>query len=92
MKQKKQTKKISTCLGEGRAIFIQRCYWEDLHTLSVRVPYPNPVLDKNRAPMGPEMLSNTWAGVWRKAPKAFPDSNSALDKFCEERLSELCLK
>ena len=49
--------------------------------LSIRVPNPSPVLDKNRAPMGPELLSNTGAGVWRKAPKRFPDSNSILDKF-----------
>ena len=31
--------------------------------------------------MGPEILSSTGAGVWRKAPKAFPDSNTVLDKF-----------
>ena len=40
-----------------------------------------PALEKNRAPMGPEMLSSAWAGVWRKTPKALPDSNSVLDKF-----------
>ena len=27
------------------------------------------------------MLSSTGAGVWRKAPVAFPDSSSVLDKF-----------
>ena len=47
---------------------------------SMRVPNPSPVLDKNRAPMGPEILSSTRAGVRRKASKAFPDSSSALDK------------
>ena len=47
----------------------------------MRLPDPSPVLDKNRAPMGPEILSNTGAGVWRKAPMAFPDSSPALDKF-----------
>ena len=31
--------------------------------LSVRLPNPSPVLDKNRAPMGPEILSSTGAGV-----------------------------
>ena len=41
----------------------------------------SPVLDKNLAPMGPEILSSTGAGVWRKAPRAFPDSSSVLDKF-----------
>ena len=46
----------------------------------MRVPNPSPVLDKNRAPMGPEILSSTRAGVWRKAPKGFPDSSSVLDK------------
>ena len=30
--------------------------------------------------MGPEMLSSTGAGVWRRAPMAFPDSSSVLDK------------
>ena len=47
----------------------------------MRLPDPSPVLDKNRAPMGPEILSSTGAGVWRKAPTAFPDSNSVLDIF-----------
>ena len=46
----------------------------------MRLPDPSPVLDKNRAPMGPEILSSTGAGVWRKAPMAFPDSGS-VDKF-----------
>ena len=32
-------------------------------------------------PMGPEILSSTGAGAWRKAPMAIPDSSSALDKF-----------
>ena len=49
--------------------------------LSMRVPNPSPVLDKNPAPMGPEILSRTGAGVWSKAPKAFPDSSSVLGKF-----------
>ena len=47
----------------------------------MRLPDPSPVLDKNRAPMGPEILSSTGAGVWRKAPMAFSDSSSALDQF-----------
>ena len=45
------------------------------------LPDPSPVLDKTRAPMGPEILSSTGAEVWRKAPMAFPDSSSVLDKF-----------
>ena len=45
------------------------------------VPNPSPVLHKNSALLGLEMLSNTGAGVWRKAPGAFPDSSSALDKL-----------
>ena len=49
--------------------------------LPMRVPNPSPVLDKNYAPMGPESLSSTGARVWRKAPKAFLDSDSVLDKF-----------
>ena len=47
----------------------------------MRLPDSSPILDKNRAAMGPEILSSTGAGVWRKAPMAFPDSSSALDKF-----------
>ena len=46
----------------------------------MRFSEPSPVLDKNRAPMGPEMLSSTGAGVYRKAPEAFPDSSSVLDE------------
>ena len=49
--------------------------------LSMMFPDCSPVLDKNRAPMGPEILSSTGAGAWRKAPMAFPDSSSVLDKF-----------
>ena len=49
--------------------------------LSMRFPDRSPVLDKNRAPMGPEILSSTGAGAWRKAPMAFPDSSSVLDKL-----------
>ena len=47
----------------------------------MRLPDPSPELDKNRAPMGPEILSSTGAGVWRKTPMAFPDFSSVLDKF-----------
>ena len=47
----------------------------------MRFPDRSPVLDKNHAPMGPEILSSTGAGAWRKAPMAFPDSSSVLDKF-----------
>ena len=50
-------------------------------SLSMRAPNPSPALDKNPASMGPGILSSTGAGVWRKAPKAFPDSSSALDKI-----------
>ena len=63
-------------------------------TLSIRFPDPSPVLDKNRAPMGPEILSSTGAGVCRKAPKAFPDSSSVLDKFRSASTSQhwRCIK
>ena len=47
----------------------------------MRLPDATPVLDKNRAPMGPEILSCTGAVVWRKVPMAFPDSNFVLDIF-----------
>ena len=36
----------------------------------MRLPDSSPVLDKNRAPMGPEILSSGGAGVWRKASMA----------------------
>ena len=51
----------------------------------MRFPDRSPVLDKNHVPMGPEILSSTGAGVCRKAPKAFPDSSSVLDKFQSAR-------
>ena len=56
----------------------------------MRLPDPSPALDKNRAPMRPEILSNTGAGVWRKAPTAFPDSSSVLDKFQSARICGTC--
>ena len=55
----------------GRLIFIQCRYGEELR--SIRLSSPSPVLDKNRALTGPEILSSIGAGVWRKALKAFPD-------------------
>ena len=71
----------------GRPIFSQCRYWEELRSLSLslslsmRFPDRSPVLDSNRAPMGPEILSSTGTGAWRKAPMAFPDSSSVLDAF-----------
>ena len=56
----------------------------------MRSPDPSPVLDKNRAPMGPEILSSTGAGVWRKAPMAFPYSSSVLDKFQSAIFAWIC--
>ena len=49
----------------------------------MRLPDPSPAPDKNRAPMGPEILSSTGAGVWRKAPESFGISRlqSVLDKL-----------
>ena len=49
--------------------------------LSMRFPDRTPVLDKNRAPIGPEILSSTGAGAWRRVPMAFPDSSSVLINF-----------
>ena len=59
-------------------------------SLSMRSPDRSPVLDKNHAPMGPEILSSAGAGVCRKAPTAFPDSSSVLDKFQSLSLTEAC--
>ena len=53
--------------------------------LPIRVPNPSPILDKNRASMGPEIISSTGAGVWMKAPKPFPDSSSVLS-VCDKTL------
>ena len=50
-------------------------------SLSLSVENCSPALDKNLAPMGPEFLSSTGAGVWRNAPGALPDSSSVLDKL-----------
>ena len=47
--------------------------------LPIRVPNPSPTLHKNLASMGPGTLSSIGVGVWRKAPEAFPDSNTTLD-------------
>ena len=41
---------------------------------------PDSSAGQSRAPMGPEILSSTGAVVWRKAPRAFPDSSSVLDE------------
>ena len=49
--------------------------------LPIRIPNPSPTLDKNLASMGPGILSSIGVGVWRKAPEAFPDSNTTLDTF-----------
>ena len=49
--------------------------------LPVRMPNPSPTLDKNLASMGPGILSSVGVGVCRKAPEAFPDSNTTLDTF-----------
>ena len=50
-------------------------------TFPMRLPDPSPILDKNCVPMGPEFLSNTGGGLWRKVHTAFPDSNSVMDKI-----------
>ena len=41
-----------------------------IHPLPMRVSSPRPVPDRNCAPMGPGIISNTGAGVWRKDPGA----------------------
>ena len=70
--------------------YIQCPYWEELRSLYEVFQTGAPVLDKNHAPRGPEILSSTGAGAWRKAPMAFPDSSSVLDKFQSARWSVLC--
>ena len=56
----------------------------------MRLPDPSPVQDRNCAPVGPEILSSTGAGVWRMAPITFPGSSSVLDKFQSAKLLGLC--
>ena len=62
------------------------------------VPNPSPTLAKNLASMGPRILSSIGIGVWRKAPEAFPDSNTILDTIeseinkCELAEKVRCLK
>ena len=53
--------------------------------LSMRFPDRSPVLDKNRAPMGPEILSSTGAGAWRKAPKDFQTPVLLVSPVAENR-------
>ena len=47
-------------LDNGRPIFIQCWYCEELGSLYMRVPNPSPVLDRNREPMGPQNLIQLW--------------------------------
>ena len=47
----------------------------------MRVPSPSPTLDETLACMGTGILSSIEVGVYRKAPGAFPDSNTTLDTF-----------
>ena len=54
--------------------------------LPIRMPNPSPTLDKNLASMGPGILSSIGVGVWRKAPEAFPGSNTTLDTFLSAKL------
>ena len=49
--------------------------------LPIRVPNPSPTLDKNLASLGPGIFSSIGVGVWRRAPEAFPGSNTTLDTF-----------
>ena len=63
-----------------RPIFIECGCWE-LCSLSMRVANCSPTLDKNLTPIGPEVLSSSRAGVWRRAPGVLPDSSPVLDKF-----------
>ena len=61
--------------------------------LSMRLSSPGPVLDENHAPMGPEILSSTEAGAWRKAAEAFADCSSlqfmSQGSYSEEFLNHL---
>ena len=47
----------------------------------MKVSNPSTILDKNCAPMGPDILSSAGAGVWRNRSGASSDSNSILNEF-----------
>ena len=70
-----------SCLQWHWETILSSACTESTCTLPLRLPDPSPMLDKNRAPMGPGFLSSTGGGVWREAPGAFPDSSSVLDNF-----------
>ena len=56
-------KKIRTLLGDR---FLSSVGAGGNCAHPMRLPHPSPVLDKSRASMGPEILSSTRAGVWKK--------------------------
>ena len=57
------------------------------HRVPMRLPNLSLILDEMFALIGPGLLSGTGAGVWRKAPGAFLDSSSVLDRsVCEHEL------
>ena len=61
-------------------VFIKcRCWGEVCSPDEGAKPQPSTAI--NLTPMGPGTLSSAGAGVCTKAPAAFPDSNSVLDKF-----------
>ena len=62
----------------GKPIFIECGCREELCSPHAGAK-PSPTLDKDLASMGPGILSSIGVGVWRKAPEAFPDSNTTLD-------------
>ena len=53
----------------------------------MRVPNASPALANINAPMAPENLASTGAGVWRKARKAFPGSKPVLSATKTEQTS-----
>ena len=70
-----KTFSVPDCLPcvDGRPIFIQcGCWGESCSPYEVARPQPS----TGCASMGPEILSSSGAGVWRKAPLACPDSSS----------------
>ena len=47
---------------------------------------------KNSAPIGPDVSSSAGAGVWTKAPGAYPDSSPLLDQFLSAIIRPRCVR
>ena len=72
-------------MNSAPSVIIQCGCWEELCSPYTRAKL-QPNTGQNLASMGPGILSSSGVGVWRKAPEAYPDSNTTLDKFQSSRI------